>query len=223
MGSAAGPGGVAGRPGATTGDLQVRVEWVDVPVVARSSPGRTPCGTARAPAIAPTTTWGVPDAFVIIEDGAGAGTAAGAQVTLADCAIAPRMAVGGQLTIASAAWQPAKLALRKRGTTADLAHLVDGAALPVLLPIAGHAVRAALDPGAVYALDAGDETAWIATAPGARVTEASGQVTMRELAPGAHAVTAWLPPRAGQPGHLGHGTATVVAGELAELTVKLGP
>jgi len=43
------------------------------------------------------------------------------------------------------------------------------------------------------------------------------------MAVGAHAVTAWLPPRAGQPARTGRGTATVTAGELAELTVTLAP
>ena len=217
----AGAGSAVGRPGATTGDLQIRVEWADVPVIARTSPGRTPCGTPRAPSIAPTTTWGVPDALVIIDGGAA--PAALVQVTLADCAVSPRLVVGAELAITSAVDQPAKLALRKRGATSDLAHLADGTAVPVMLPISGHTVRAALESSAVYSLDIGDETAWIASAPGAYVTEANGQLTAHDLAPGKHAVTAWLPPRAGQPARAGHGTATVVAGELAELTVALAP
>ena len=40
------------------GDVQIRVEWHDVPAVVRASPGRTMCGTALAAAVAPTTTWG---------------------------------------------------------------------------------------------------------------------------------------------------------------------
>lgn len=220
-GSGAGSGSGSAKPASTakTGDLQVRVEWVDVPVVARSSPGRTPCGTPRAPSIAPTTTWGVPEALVIIEGGAA--PAAVARATLADCAVSPRLAVGAALVITSAVDRPATLVLRKRGV--DVGQIAEGVAVPVMLPIAGHAVRAALDADAVYSLDAGDETAWISSAPGAYVTEANGQLTVRELAPGKHAVTAWLPPRAGQPARLGRGVATVVAGELAELTVSIAP
>src|ERR1700733_4787888 len=49
------------------GDVQVRVEWPDVPVAARASQSRTRCGTAAAPDVAPTTTWGVPEAIVAID------------------------------------------------------------------------------------------------------------------------------------------------------------
>jgi hypothetical protein len=233
----AGSGAAAARGRGTTGDLQIRVEWPNVPVAARRSPGRTPCHTPRTPSVAPTTTWGIPDALVIV-DGAGPPLAA-AHVTLADCTLAPRLAVGASLAITSAADRPAKLVLRKRGAAADLAHLTDGAPVPVLLPIAGHTVTAALEPGAIYALetddavrapptdagpgDAAPEVAFIAAVPGGYVTEASGQVTARGLAPGAHAVTAWLPPRAGQPGRSGRGTVTIVAGDLAELTITLAP
>ena len=215
------PGGAAtsGRP--ATGDLQVRVEWADVPVAARTSPGRTRCNTPRAPSVAPTTTWGIPDALIIV-DGAGATSGArAARVALADCALTPRVAVGDSLAVTSAADRPAKLALRKRGT---LDHLADGPALPVMLPIAGHTVTVALDPGAIYSLetdDADPELAFVAATAGAFVTDATGHALIRDLPAGAHAVTAWLPPRGGQPARVGHGSATVAAGDLEELTVRL--
>ena len=204
-----------------TGDLQVRVEWPDVPVAARSSPGRTACHTQRAPAVAPTTTWGVPEVLVTVEGAAS--PPAAAAVAVADCALSPRLAAGSSLAITSAVDRPAKLVLRKRGA---FDHLTDGAAISVMLPIAGHTATAALEPGNVYSLetDAADpEVAFIAALPGAYVTEPSGHVLVRELAVGGHAVTAWLPPRGGQPARIGHGTATVMAGELAELTVTLAP
>ena len=209
---------------AATGDLQIRVAWPDVPVVARSSPGRTPCNTPRAASVAPTTTWGVPDALVIVEGAAP--PVASAHVTLADCTLAPRLAVGSGLAITSAVDRPARLVLRKRGTVATLGQLTAGEPVPVMLPIAGHTVTAALDAGAIYALEtsAGDpEVAFIAAVPSGYVTDASGQVIAHNLAVGPHAVTAWLPPRAGQPARIGRGTATVAAGDLAELTVTFAP
>lgn len=220
--------GDAGRPGGAadarpaTGDLQIRVEWPEVPVAARSSPGRTPCHTPRAPSVVPTTTWGVPDALVIVE-GAAPRTA-DAHITLENCAFLPRIAAGGSLAITSAADRPAKLVLRKRGSAASLGQLATGDPVPVMLPIAGHTVTTALDPGAIYSLetDAADpEVTFIAAVPSGYVTEANGQVIVRDLAIGTHAVTAWLPPRAGQPARTGRGTATVAAGDLAELTVTL--
>src|SRR5262245_34352729 len=63
-GGSADSGSAGSAGGAMTpkpGDAQIRVEWADVPVAARASPGRTPCNTPRAPSVAPTTTWGVPD------------------------------------------------------------------------------------------------------------------------------------------------------------------
>ena len=206
-----------------TGDLQVRVEWPGVPVAARSSPGRTPCGTPRAPSVAPTTTWGIPDALVVVEGAPGpAGPPPTARVTLADCALTPRIATGAALAITSAVDRPARLVLRKRGA---LDHLVPGEPVPVQLPIAGHTATAALDAGAIYSVetDAPDpEVAFLAALPG-RVTDATGHAVIRDLSPGPHAVTAWLPPRAGQPARIGHGTATITAGELTELTVALAP
>jgi len=116
-----------------------------------------------------------------------------------------------------------------------------GSAAPRLLrlPIAGHAVAVALDAGGVYELatSAKDpETSWIvaigggssgssavsvSTASAATITDASGQVVLHAVPPGPHAVTAWLPPRAGQPARLARGTVTAVAGQLAELTLQL--
>jgi hypothetical protein len=150
-------------------------------------------------------------------------TPGAAHVTLAACALAPRLAIGEALAITSAVDRPAKLALRRRGS---LEHLTAGDPVAVMLPIAGHTVTAALDPGAIYSLETAapdPELAFVAALPGARVTDATGHAVVRELAPGPHAVTAWLPPRAGQPARSGRGSATVTAGELAELTVKLAP
>ncbi len=204
-----------------TGDLQIRVEWPDVPAAARSSPGRTPCHTPRAPAVAPTTTWGVPEALVVI-DGA-APPLARARLTLADCALTPRMAVGSELAVTSAADRPAKLVLRKRGT---LDHLVNGEPLVVQLPIAGHTVTTLLEPGAIYSLEtdaAEPEVAFVAAVASGYITEPNGQIIAHDLAVGAHTVTAWLPARAGQPARTGHGIANVAPGDLAELTITLAP
>jgi hypothetical protein len=209
-------------PRGATGDLQVRVEWPDVPVAARSSPGRTPCGTPRTPSVAPTTTWGIPDALVVVEGAPRAAAPPTARVTLADCALTPRITAGAALAITGAVDRPARLVLRNRGT---LDHLTAGEPVPVQLPIAGHTVLAALAAGAIYSLetDAPDpEVAFIAAVPG-QVTDAAGHALVRDLPAGAHAVTAWLPPRAGQPARIGRGTATVTGGELTELTITLAP
>ncbi|HUS28011.1 MAG TPA: hypothetical protein VMZ53_05865, partial [Kofleriaceae bacterium] len=54
-------------PPSGKGDVQLRVEWKDVPLAARASSGRTPCNTPRAASVAPTTTWGIPEVFVMID------------------------------------------------------------------------------------------------------------------------------------------------------------
>ncbi len=230
-GSAAAGSSAAGTPDAAAaiGDAQIRVEWADVPSAARASPGRTPCNTPRAPSVAPTATWGIPDAVVIVEDARA--DAAEARIVLADCALSPRVAIGTSLVVESAVDRPASVALAKRAELAKPEAAADGGAPRVLrLPIAGHAVAVALDAGGLYELATADkapETAWIAAPPQAgaavAVTDATGQVVLRGLPAGPHAVTAWLPPRAGQPARLARGTVTVAAGALAELTLRLEP
>src|SRR5262249_37046318 len=104
------------------GDVQIRVEWHDVPTAARTSPGRTTCGTPRHPAVAPTATWGVPDAIVAIEvDHGRAMSAPDARVVLEHCALSPRVLVAGpSLAIASAADAPAKLQLARMSAAQPL-------------------------------------------------------------------------------------------------------
>lgn len=227
MGSA-GPVGDAARDG--KGDLQVRVEWPDVPVAARASAGRTPCGTPRAPGVVPTTTWGIPDVLVIV-DGASR-SADDAHVVLADCLLSPRFAVGDALAATSQVGRPVQLVLRKRGVLAagvPPGELTAGEPVPIQLPIAGHTAVAALEAGAIYSLEtegAAPDVAFVAAAPdgvAGLVTDTAGQATAHDLAAGGHAVTAWLPPRAGQPARIGHATASVAAGELSELTIVLAP
>lgn len=215
----------AAPAGPTLGAVQIRVEWRAVPLAARASPGRTPCGTPRAPSVAPTATWGIPDAIVLVENAPGA--AAEPRVVLADCALAPRAAAGAALLVESGADRPATVALAKRAETTALATLAAGKPRPLRLPIAGHTVSVELDAGGVYELTAaGADSAWLVAPPAdtaAAVTDDAGELTLRDLAPGPHAVTAWIPPRSGQPARVARGTVTVVAGERAELTLSLAP
>ena len=209
-----------------TGDVQVRVEWKAVPVAARASAGHTACQTARAAAVAPTTMWGIPEVIVIV-DGAPApvdATRAPVRVLLADCVLSPRVGTGPALTVASGVDRPATVLVAKRGTLGTLATLDGTAAATTLrLPIAGHAVALALEPGGIYevrTVDVPAESAWVIGATG-EITDPTGQVLVRDVAPGRHAVTAWLPPRGGQAARVAHGTVEVVAGDLAELVVEL--
>jgi hypothetical protein len=152
-----------------------------------------------------------------------------ARVVLADCALSPRAAAAGSsLVVESAADRPASVLLAKRADLAKLEALAPSATPRTLrLPIAGHAVAVSLEPGGVYELATGPkdpETSWIiAAATAAAVTDASGHALLRGIPAGPHAITAWLPPRAGQPARIARGTVTAVAGELAELTLTLQP
>lgn len=210
-------------PAATTGDVSVRVEWEKVPAAVRASPGPTACGPPRRPQVSPSTTWGIGEVLVIVDDAPG--TPGEAHVRLADCALVPRIAIGASLVIDSAADRPAKLAIRDRRRAADLDAKLETPSRPVLLPIAGHAVTVSLEAGAVYEIAAEGkdaETAWIVAANGA-VTDPSGVVLVKDVPVGVHAVRAWLPPRAGQPARHAEGKVTVAAGDLAELTLQLVP
>jgi hypothetical protein len=219
------PNADARPPAPTTGDVSVRVEWPAVSAEVRASPGTTPCGTARAPQARPTTMFGIPEAVVFV-DGAPAVTGE-VRIRLVDCALVPRVAIGTALVVDSAADRPAAAVLSHRAQASDPKAKLEESTPPrtIRLPIAGHAVGAPLEAGAIYALatDAKDpELAWIVAATAA-VTDASGVALVKDVPSGAHAVRAWLPPRAGRPARVASGTVTVEPGDLAELTLTLGP
>lgn len=205
----------------TTGDLQVRAEWKDVPAALRAAPGRTPCHTPRTPAVSPTTTWGIPEALIIVEGAPS--TLEPARVVVGDCTVTPRVVAASSLIVESAVDHPVEVVLVKRGELARIEKLAAGTPRRIQLPIAGHAVAVPLDAGGIYELrtDAKPpETAWIVAAPAA-VTEPSGQIVVRDLPPGSYAVRAWLPPRAGAPARTATGKIDVEVGELADLTLDL--
>lgn len=212
------------KPAATTGDVQVRVEWTDVPVAARTSPGMTPCGTPRAAAVAPTATWGVPEALVIV-DGAPPVTAE-ARVRLADCALTPRLAVGTSLALDTTADRPVAVRIAHRYQATGLRTAIETPPpRTVQLPIAGHTATLPLAPNEILELTAdvkGADPAWVVGGVGT-VTDATGTVLVEDVPVGAHAVRAWLPPRGGQPARFAEGAVTVAAGDLSVLTLELAP
>jgi hypothetical protein len=210
----------AAAPGGP-GDVQIRVEWHDVPLTARASPGKGACGTQRPGAVAPTTTWGIPDALVSIDVARAKPADLDARVVLDHCALSPRALIAGAtLTVMSHAEAPAHVGFAQRG---HLAAITNGEVRDVLLPLAGHAVAIPLDAENVYELTADDNEAWIVSAPNsyAAVTDGNGVAVLRDVPAGKHAVTAWLPARTNQPAHEVHGDVTVVAGALAEVTLDL--
>lgn len=216
--------GSAAAVATTTGEAAIRVEWKAVPPGARQSPGKTACQTPRAAAVAPTTMWGIPDAIVLAAKAPAPGEA---RIVLADCALAPRVAVARELVVESTLDRPATLVLVKHGTITALGALAPTTPRTLQLPIAGHAVTVALEAGAVYRLaivgptGPDDEVAWIVNAPGA-VTDAGGLATLK-LPTGSHEVTAWLPARGGQGWKVVKSTVAVEADQLAELAIDLGP
>ena len=204
------------EPAGGNGDVQVRVEWKEVPLAARASPGRTSCGTPIVPAVMPTTMWGIPDVVIELEGAPAAPPRR--SIVLANCALAPRVVTGTKLMIASAAAEPAKLRLQQIGKLPlGSAPIAGGKARDIYLPIAGHEVDASLDPGAIYTL----EDATIVAGDALAVTDATGTAVLRGVASGNHAVTAWLPARSGQPARIARGKVTVTAGALAEVTLDL--
>jgi hypothetical protein len=209
------------------GDVQVRVEWPNVPAAARASPGRTACGTAQQPALEPTTTWAIPDAIVAIDvDHGKPAIDPAAHVVLADCALSPRVVLAGAtLVVSSEVDAAAQLALVHAGSAQPLAaSATRNAPLTIALPVAGHSVVVPLAPDGIYALagSAGDP-AWIVTPaqPYVAVTEATGQVVLRDVPVGSFTVEALVPARGGQPARTGRASVAVTANALAEVTVEI--
>ncbi len=214
--------------------MQVRVEWPTMPLAARVSPGTSACGTALAAQVAPTTTWGIPEVVVFVEGAPASSGAAADDVRIAidRCAVTPRLAIGSQVSIASAGEQPLRASIAKRldvkdpkvvNKLEDMKVNLKAPAVPIALPIAGHVVTVDLDDGAIYRVapdgkDVGDGYVVSATA---FVTDATGVALVKDVPPGNHAVRVWLPPRGGQPARTASGEVTVAAGDLAELTLTL--
>lgn len=209
------------------GDVQIRVEWKDVPLAARMSPGRTPCNTPRPPAVTPTTLWGIPDVFVVVEvAGAARGSRQAARITREPCGLVPRVAItSGTLILASATEAPARVSVQEVGALPLGGTIADPQPRTVYLPIAGHEVSLGVDSGTIVRVSDDPEDAWVIATenPFVAITDRSGSAVLRDLPAGTHAVTAWLPPRSGQPARTARGNVTVTPGALAEVTLDISP
>ncbi len=87
----------------------------------------------------------------------------------------------------------------------------------------GHEVDLALPSPEVDEITAAATDAWVITlATAAGVTDASGQVVLRDLPVGTHAVTALLPKHGKAAPRVAHGKVDVLPGGLAEVTLDLG-
>ena len=214
------------------GDVQIRVEWKDVPVVARASPGRTTCGTAKPSSVSPTTTWGIPDAVVMIEIDHGKELVpAPARIVLDHCALSPRIAIASSLVVASAMDAPAQVAFARVGNARPL--VAPTKAAPngdrrereaiARLPVIGHEVELPIEPSSLVSVTSAEDEALVIAAPTPyfAITEANGQVVLRDVPVGTFEIAALLPARAGQPARTAKGTVTVAAGVLAEVTLSL--
>lgn len=208
-----------------TGDAQVRVEWKEPPAALRAATGRDVCGKPNRAAIEPTSTWGIPDVAVWIDGAPSVPAAATVRVSLGPCVASPRVTVahpGATLAITSATEGPLAPRVVHYGDPGQGGGQPSGSATPLQLPVIGHEVDLALAAPALDDVEALESDAWVVTtATAASVTDAQGQVVLRDLPVGAHAVTAWLP-RRGTEGRLAHGTLDVLPGGLAELTLDLG-
>ena len=145
---------------------------------------------------------------------------------LASCALSPRVALAGAaFVVESDSDAPAQLALARAGSASPLVATAGSGAVAIDLPIAGHAVSAPLAADALYELTgSAAEPAWLATPtqPYVAVTEANGQVVLRDVPIGNYTVEALVPPRGGQPTRTGHASVAVTANALAEVTVQIG-
>ncbi|MFT3698198.1 MAG: hypothetical protein QM831_33965 [Kofleriaceae bacterium] len=204
------------------GDVQIRVEWKDVPTVARSSPGRTACGTAKSASVAPTVTWGIPDVLVMIEVDHGKEIAwQPSRVVLEKCGLSPRLSIGSAAWIASAMEGPVDVSLSTVGTARPLEASDIKQPHVIHLPVIGREVDAGGSD--LVSIVSADDSALVAIAPTPyyAVTEANGQVVLRDVPVGTFEVRALLPARSGQPAKKAKGTVTVAANALAEVTLSL--
>jgi hypothetical protein len=238
IGSSAGSGsGASAIASGGRGAAQVRVEWKAPPAAVTASPGRDACGSAMRPDVEPTSTWGIPEVAVWIDVApVTRAEPAVARLVVSPCAITPRVAVahpGDKLAIASAIEAPITATVMHYGDPSSPLALAGnliataipaGALIRVQLPVIGHEVDLALAAPAVDELRGSNSTdAWTITlATAAGVTDASGEVVLRDLPVGTHTVTAWLPRHGTAEARVAHGQVDVLPGGLAEVTLELG-
>ena len=213
------------------GHLDVSVVWPTAGAAVRRSPGRTPCGTPRAPRARIATLHGVAGAVVIVDIAAGKAPppAGDVRVTLRDCALVPAIVLapglGGALEVQSQDEAPRHVTATALGP-AWRAEPLRAPLAAANLPAMGHTVAVALDDaGAIeLAADGADPAYAIAPPhPYVAITDDSGAAGFDHLPAGTYPVRAWLPPAAGQPAIAATGTATIAAGADAALTLTLAP
>ena len=219
-----GDGGVV-----SAGSLAVRVTWSDPPAELLRSPGLNACGERVAPPVSVHTLNGLRDAVVTIE-GIAAGMAPpparNAEIAASGCALSPRVQVasriGATLAVRTDDLVRHQVAIERQGKGADEAL----ATLP--MPLAGQRYRLPLDqPGTVHAILDGDASdSWIVVprTPYVAVTDNKGRVRFDGVPPGTYQVAVWHPPveRGGAPA-VARGSATIAAGEVAELELEPRP
>ncbi len=222
----AGPGAGSGWSAPKqTGDAQVRVEWRAPPAALRTATGRDGCGKPNRAAVEPTSTWGIPDVAVWFDGAPTAAPAGTVRVALGPCLATPRVSIahpGATLAVTSATEGPLAARVVHGGDPAQRGGKPSPPETPLLLPVIGHEVDLLLAAPALDDVEALASGAWVVTvATAAGVTDAQGQVVLRDLPVGAHAVTAWLPERGTAGARVAHGSIDVLPGGLAELTLDL--
>jgi hypothetical protein len=220
---------------ATGGGVEVRVEWKGAAAAVRTSPGRNPCRVARRGRARVHTLWGVAGAVVIL-DAPGAPTkSAPVMLTVTDCEVTPSVAVAPDapttIRIYDADQRRHVVLIEPVVAFEQLAEApVEAAgkdAVRAVLAWAGAEVEVAA-PGAgaigVATEDTPEDVAWVVVAPPTGrvgITDDTGAVGFDAVPVGTHAVTAWLPPAAGEKAKLVNGTVTIEAGRTTKITIDV--
>jgi hypothetical protein len=217
--------GAQGTASATTGSIDVKVDWPAAPAQVRASAGRTACGTPRRPAAVIHALHGVADVVVALDgSGAAADSAPATSLIVRDCRVEPRVAVvrAGSLVVASGDEHRHQLELVRAGDPASLGDPVADAVLArAALPVIGHEVAFPVADPAVLRVAVGDggDPGWVVVAPQGRVavTDETGAARWDAVPPGTYRARAWLP----SAGARARGDVTVKAGASAELRLTL--
>ena len=155
------------------------------------------------PAVAPTTTWGIPDVFVAVDAARCGWTANDARIVLDDCALSPRIALAATtLAIGSAADAPAKLARaagRARFRSATARRTASRATCTCRSPATRSTSRSS--SAAIYKVTGSRRRRRGSSRtdqPFSRSPRRAATSCCEKFRPVHTGCTAWLPPRSGQ-------------------------
>lgn len=206
------------------GRVTLEATWPTAPTSVRTPPGRTPCGTDRAPYATIHTLHGVAAIPVWLEGGGTDRIRTNTVIDVGRCTslrAGAIVAVGEELRVRNSDERSVGIEIRWGEA---LERAPETVIARTALPVIGHTIAVPLERAGVYRIDAEGvaDPIWVIAVEGAgALTGEMGAATIDGVAPGTYTARAWIPPAGGEPARLVEREVTV-GDEGAKVTLTFG-